>query len=116
MQNDIFCINCTVVELKRNFARQMIGRQKVLIVPLWNWNIIAYYDIFKNYYVLIVPLWNWNLTQYYEFYGYTPVLIVPLWNWNHFLIVQMWLFSGINCTVVELKQVTYVKTGSIRKY
>ena len=27
MQNDI-CINCTVVELKRNFARQMIGRQK----------------------------------------------------------------------------------------
>ena len=30
------CINCTVVELKQNFVHRMIGRQRVLIVPLWN--------------------------------------------------------------------------------
>ena len=64
------------------------GSTPVLIVPLWNWNIIAYYDIFKNYYVLIVPLWNWNFLGYYDIFKNYYVLIVPLWNWNKVLSIE----------------------------
>ena len=34
--------------------------EKVLIVPLWNWNDIIAGHNSENFDVLIVPLWNWN--------------------------------------------------------
>ena len=41
-------------------AKFLICTQKVLIVPLWNWNIIKLFRIWWIKAVLIVPLWNWN--------------------------------------------------------
>ena len=76
----------------------------VLIVPLWNWNMVLRLQPLVARLVLIVPLWNWNtidvdriirdetgsnrtfmelkLVERVEKPWWQGVLIVPLWNWN----------------------------------
>ena len=36
------------------------NKETVLIVPLWNWNVIGTVNNKLRFTVLIVPLWNWN--------------------------------------------------------
>ena len=48
------------MELKWLSSEHMSMRQIVLIVPLWNWNIVTGSMLQKGGAVLIVPLWNWN--------------------------------------------------------
>ena len=123
------CINCTVVELKHWSQGSEETSIIVLIVPLWNWNTFEVKVLRFVYDVLIVPLWNWNDWRgRFRWFGHginctvvelklseastgpSPVilvLIVPLWNWNLFLTLT---YNNehlrINCTVVELKQLT----------
>ena len=81
-----------------------IGEIIVLIVPLWNWNLVYKDRVKQRRTVLIVPLWNWNMiddsnfrSQFEgsnctfmelkwqnvsKFASSSIVLIVPLWNWN----------------------------------
>ena len=96
-------INCTVVELKRHSG--MIPSfffVLVLIVPLWNWNCIYVCFISRS-----VSLWNWNTFEVKVLRFVYDVLIVPLWNWNDWRGRFRWFGHGINCTVVELKPVSY---------
>ena len=98
------CFNRTFMELKLRIDSLQNLYDAVLIVPLWNWNVISSIFILNPRNVLIVPLWNWNsiaislqieimcfnrtfmeLKLIYlireDFWLYV-VLIVPLWNWN----------------------------------
>ena len=53
------------MELKFNRSLLWLSLIWVLIVPLWNWNIIGTMIDGKWYQqVLIVPLWNWNIVTY----------------------------------------------------
>ena len=55
-------LNRTFMELKHPRHRKRVERhQRVLIVPLWNWNIIQQLCEIVSILVLIVPLWNWNM-------------------------------------------------------
>ena len=114
------------MELKQRLNGEITKIERVLIVPLWNWNkvfaiearkgkmrinctvvelkpIIVRFCVFICF-VLIVPLWNWNIIAYYDIFKNYYVLIVPLWNWNLFCIFHLLRdLLRINCTVVELK-------------
>ena len=86
---------------------------------LWNWNLLAYWDIFKNYYVLIVP-YGIETILVLRFLLSTLVLIVPYgietWfaqgpcNYDQVLIVPYGIetarwrsfsarWAGLNCTL-----------------
>ena len=75
--------NRTFMELKYltiHETRKLVC--KVLIVPLWNWNLIDVGQRNALLDVLIVPLWNWNAFVGGKQVPDNLVLIVPLWNWN----------------------------------
>ena len=75
----------------------------VLIVPLWNWNVLSLLGNFQDREVLIVPLWNWNVRIYNKYLGDYVVLIVPLWNWNWIVISDFTFHVSFNRTFMELK-------------
>ena len=52
--------NCTFMELKLVNHAPLVEKQSVLIVPLWNWNLVCAQKGTQTIVVLIVPLWNWN--------------------------------------------------------
>ena len=52
--------NCTFMELKWRAWTLSLTSSFVLIVPLWNWNIVEALGLLGSLWVLIVPLWNWN--------------------------------------------------------
>ena len=91
------------MELKYFYRNEQWEDSKVLIVPLWNWNLVIDEKTYNNLsfnctfmelkssssskaswtqQVLIVPLWNWNYGFYKNHKQLYQVLIVPLWNWN----------------------------------
>ena len=97
------CINCTVVELKQKSTRRIEYFGTVLIVPLWNWNVISGSSGYLLHTVLIVPLWNWNEAR--KFFrdmslriNCTVVELKP--NRSQAGLTTK---GCINCTVVELK-------------
>ena len=112
------------MELKPIERNYMVSNNRVLIEPLWNWNLAIPSNNTRTRYVLIEPLWNWNCLCFSEtaacncinrtfmelkqkvrtgIRSITVVLIEPLWNWN-FLTVLAWLSSTcINRTFMELK-------------
>ena len=119
--------NRTFMELKCGSAnKRTIAYNKVLIVPLWNWNRKKRLASVPWTEVLIVPLWNWNE---FDRLGHQPlntcfnrtfmelkcgigripitlllVLIVPLWNWNMYYAFLS--EDGVYCfnrTFMELK-------------
>ena len=54
--------------------------------------------------LLIVPLWNWNMVIDIVFLPFFSLLIVPLWNWNGNRLRRMWGYSRtFNRTFMELK-------------
>ena len=75
----------------------------VLIVPLWNWNrmVKGCNNTWRD--VLIVPSWNWNLNYTLYLIFRELVLIVPYWNWNWRNILKKMINSSFNCTIMELK-------------
>ena len=75
----------------------------VLIVPLWNWNKDGSSDASTEEEVLIVPLWNWNGEKSGDGRQPSVVLIVPLWNWNRPLPLSKAKAKRSNCTFMELK-------------
>ena len=91
------------MELKLNRVLRIQWIHSVLIVPLWNWNVVILQVLPPNWMVLIVPLWNWNTFEVKVLRFVYDVLIVPLWNWNDWRGRFRWFGHGINCTVVELK-------------
>ena len=52
--------NRTFMELKHVIELHTFCDIRVLIAPLWNWNVISYFFLKKSCRVLIAPLWNWN--------------------------------------------------------
>ncbi len=52
--------NRTFMELKSMQVHKALACETVLIVPLWNWNVVDSDQEFELHPVLIVPLWNWN--------------------------------------------------------
>ena len=106
-----FRLTRTFMELKLHSMIGITKRNRVLLVPLWNWNTDVFRDWLPRFYVLLVPLWNWNChiliiwyndTQSYSYlYGIETwrllslacmprkVLLVPLWNWNIFLLQRI---------------------------
>ena len=103
IENFYFCFNRTFMELKCTIARQEIVPDSVLIVPLWNWNVVWTSDKTSDSFVLIVPLWNWNHDQQQKRQPLRCVLIVPLWNWNCCLASSWPCCWGFNRTFMELK-------------
>ena len=57
----------------------------------------------ENAQVLIVPLWNWNLLMRLPKIVQQHVLIVPLWNWNTREAPPLIIAERFNCTFMELK-------------
>ena len=99
---------------------------EVLIVPLWNWNIVItlipflltlssnrtfmelkFIELLAAHtllVVLIVPLWNWNPRPYISPLILQFVLIVPLWNWNKVKEAEIAQYAASsNRTFMELK-------------
>ena len=113
------------MELKLVKALKGGFRGEVLIVPLWNWNLVTVIITVYLFCVLIVPLWNWNpvpcssspitctsLNRTFmelkpvsaKFLGTGAlVLIVPLWNWNKHIYFEVSDGMGLNRTFMELK-------------
>ena len=80
----------------------------VLIVPLWNWNVLLQPAGRNGPAVLIVPLWNWNDSRLQLEWFKPGVLIVPLWNWNMRTEYPAYrITAGSNCTFMELKWCTH---------
>ena len=124
------------MELKSPMVEKSSTATPVLIVPLWNWNVIRghkclfgassnrtfmelkcskYTELAAIKAVLIVPLWNWNATIHRRCsYGY-EVLIVPLWNWNKKEKTIPHVLNGSNRTFMELKFFD-PKTGTFKDY
>ena len=76
----------------------------VLIVPLWNWNVVGSAGNKCAASVLIVPLWNWNKVNSGRYSSLARVLIVPLWNWNYVKHAGSdTKLDGSNRTFMELK-------------
>ena len=73
--------NCTFMELKLYWDNKGWRTPKVLIVPLWNWNMFCKFSRKNKSTVLIVPLWNWNIVE----------------------IILSTVSSSSNCTFMELK-------------
>ena len=102
-----FCLGCcsnrTFMELKLTKAFQygfgMPSSNRTFMELKLDW----FYWCHVRLYVLIVPLWNWNLVK--NVFQYTPsrVLIVPLWNWNNKSFDMPMPISRSNRTFMELK-------------
>ena len=77
---------------------------RLLIEPLWNWNIKKSQIVEKTGLLLIEPLWNWNHLGFEPRNIFPVLLIEPLWNWN---IAATVYFSApvasFNRTTMELK-------------
>ena len=95
--------NRTFMELKLLSDNVVTYLFMVLIVPLWNWNILGLVRTQRFNSVLIVPLWNWNKTDRTGNDVRQPVLIVPLWNWNRNQRSEGISRLGSNRTFMELK-------------
>ena len=74
------------IEMRNNGST--ILRNRVQIVPLWNWNTARRLLNEMCYWVQIVPLWNWNDATAYADDNRWRVQIVPLWNWNNDDIIR----------------------------
>ena len=97
------CFNRTFMELKFTTPSPLSAKEKVLIVPLWNWN---YHQIFACYLIsgfnrtFMELKYHWSISVP----KITAVLIVPLWNWN--FVDQLTPDTSIlsfNRTFMELK-------------
>ena len=123
------------MELKLMDSPFSLCRLRVLIVPLWNWNLSAREGQNTYALVLIVPLWNWNCTSLVSWRNslyrlnrtimelkcerqsggveFAGVLIVPLWNWNLSCRCLMMVATvSLNRTIMELKS---LKIGQGRR-
>ena len=74
--------NCTTEELKFDNKKLQKTAQKLLIVPLRNWNILYRQGEKPIQPLLIVPLRNWNVIINSSNEAVRTLLIVPLRNWN----------------------------------
>ena len=94
--------NCTFMELKLAYTSYWITAEKVLIVPLWNWNKRGLGI------KLLTPCSNCTfmelkLRRVWNSWFSLSVLIVPLWNWNIRTLRGSSFAKGSNCTFMELK-------------
>ena len=97
--------NCTFMELKLAYTSYWITAEKVLIVPLWNWNKRGLGI------KLLTPCSNCTfmelkLRRVWNSWFSLSVLIVPLWNWNRLSIRKLRkTVQSSNCTFMELKYI-----------
>ena len=121
----VLSTNRTNLELKLDCQRGATTRQKLPIVPIWNWNEKCHVEVILQCQLPIVPIWNWNAYKY-KSRGFANTTnrtnlelklkyfeegmvddvtlpIVPIWNWNmRFFNLFKWLFAT-NRTNLELK-------------
>ena len=74
--------NRTNVELKLPFQSVWCIRLRLLIEPMWNWNLNPDRNARFWDFLLIEPMWNWNLCLCGLIDCSYLLLIEPMWNWN----------------------------------
>ena len=95
--------NRTFMELKLNITSRSLVCSRVLIVPLWNWNVIGsfscdYAQGFNRTFMELKYYWHTYFAKGLN------VLIVPLWNWNKDIMTPVRPNNGrFNRTFMELK-------------
>ena len=98
----VFRLNRTFMELKSNCYPNKGTAERVLIEPLWNWNLINAWCrdtdncLNRTFMELKLEETEWGKPH-------QTVLIEPLWNWNSGFTVLIWSASCLNRTFMELK-------------
>ena len=95
--------NRTIVELKYTYLLEQNGCEGAFnrtIVEL-KWNARNYRK--RRFRLLIEPLWNWNVKGSNTSLWHSQLLIEPLWNWNIIIRSTTYRNSTFNRTIVELK-------------
>ncbi len=100
--------NWTNVELKRRLLSSKCQFWRLLIEPMWNWNLRKTRYVSGRENLLIEPMWNWNAA----FASFLPVA-APSFNWTNVELKHLSakfrvnLVRTFNWTNVELKHVFY---------
>ena len=81
--------NCTNMELKLYSDASVWCCQRLLIAPIWNWNLDVMGTTDTKKQLLIAPIWNWNNFDSFVSRIEEPLLIAPIWNWNR-AVAKIW--------------------------